>query len=108
MSADDLDPRVDGPCDVPPAGWECSRKRGHEGPCAAVPTQDERADTIPISAERSLRLYADALRRIRDHGETHDEPCWALHNGDCADVMQEIARAALAEFTEGVAPDERS
>lgn len=23
-------------CDVPPHGWECTRERGHEGPCAAV------------------------------------------------------------------------
>jgi len=22
-------------CDVPPAGWECSRDKGHAGPCAA-------------------------------------------------------------------------
>jgi hypothetical protein len=25
------------PCDVPPAGWYCTRKRGHSGPCAALP-----------------------------------------------------------------------
>jgi hypothetical protein len=24
-------------CQLPPAGWECSRKAGHEGPCAATP-----------------------------------------------------------------------
>lgn len=24
-------------CDVPPAGWSCSRWKGHEGPCAATP-----------------------------------------------------------------------
>lgn len=41
------------------------------------------------------RRYREALQRIRDHGDTHEEPCWALHNGDCADTMQEIARAAL-------------
>jgi hypothetical protein len=38
-----------------------------------------------------------ALRRILDHGKTHEEPCWALHSGDCADVFQEIARVALSE-----------
>jgi hypothetical protein len=26
-------------CDIPPAGWECSRKPGHEGPCAASEAQ---------------------------------------------------------------------
>lgn len=25
-------------CDVPPAGWECSRNKGHAGPCAATET----------------------------------------------------------------------
>lgn len=24
-------------CDKPPEGWYCTRGRGHEGPCAAVP-----------------------------------------------------------------------
>ena len=27
-------------CLVPPAGWRCTRRRGHDGPCAAV--QDRR------------------------------------------------------------------
>jgi hypothetical protein len=26
-------------CDVPPSGWECSRTKGHEGPCAAMEVQ---------------------------------------------------------------------
>lgn len=25
-------------CEVPPEGWACTRKPGHDGPCAAVPT----------------------------------------------------------------------
>ena len=29
--------RRDG-CRVPPAGWECTREPGHDGPCAAVPS----------------------------------------------------------------------
>ena len=27
-----------GRCDVPPAGWDCTRAPGHDGPCAAVPS----------------------------------------------------------------------
>lgn len=27
-------------CQVPPHGWHCTRKAGHEGPCAAVETDD--------------------------------------------------------------------
>lgn len=26
-------------CKVPPKGWKCSREPGHEGPCAATPTE---------------------------------------------------------------------
>lgn len=26
-------------CDKPPDGWRCTRKRGHEGPCAAIPSR---------------------------------------------------------------------
>jgi len=26
-------------CDIPPSGWECSRAKGHEGPCAASEAQ---------------------------------------------------------------------
>jgi hypothetical protein len=25
------------PCALPPAGWSCSRGKGHDGPCAASP-----------------------------------------------------------------------
>lgn len=28
-------------CRLPPNGWACTRKAGHDGPCAAVPTDDE-------------------------------------------------------------------
>lgn len=24
-------------CEVPPQGWYCTRKAGHDGPCAALP-----------------------------------------------------------------------
>jgi len=26
-------------CDVPPEGWYCTRDKGHEGPCAALPKE---------------------------------------------------------------------
>lgn len=28
-------------CTVPPAGWTCSRRAGHSGPCAATPIDDD-------------------------------------------------------------------
>ena len=30
------------PCEVPPEGWFCTRKKGHDGPCAAVPERGEK------------------------------------------------------------------
>ncbi len=29
------------PCGKPPEGWSCSRKTGHDGPCAARPEKPE-------------------------------------------------------------------
>ncbi len=26
-------------CTIPPPGWSCTRKSGHKGPCAAIPTK---------------------------------------------------------------------
>ncbi len=38
------------PCTIPPKGWHCTRKRGHEGPCAAIPVAE------PVAPD----LHADA------------------------------------------------
>lgn len=44
------------------------------------------------------RRLAEALREIRDHGKTDEFPCHDFAGGaDCVDLMQERARAALAE-----------
>lgn len=36
----DIDALLSKACCVPPSGWRCTRTAGHEGPCAAVPTED--------------------------------------------------------------------
>jgi hypothetical protein len=51
------------PCDKPPAGWTCSRTKGHEGPCAAslaapLVEQDERE---LIELLRNVCHYADSV-----------------------------------------------
>lgn len=46
-------------CQVPPPGWHCTRKAGHEGPCAAVPTDD-------------AELVTRAMERLRQ-GEGNDQ-----------------------------------
>lgn len=58
-------------------------------------SQCEGAAPSPESLQAERDRYRQALEAIRDHGKTHDQPCWAISNGDCADVMQEIARSAL-------------
>ncbi len=42
-------------CDVPPFGWRCTRMRGHEGPCAAAESPEDKA-----FVERGMRRIRDA------------------------------------------------
>ena len=50
-------------CRLPPEGWACTRTAGHEGPCAAVPT-DERA---------FVKRGMDRLREAHHGTTTHAE-----------------------------------
>ena len=43
-------------CERPPAGWQCTRDPGHDGPCAAVPS----------IVERLLRASSE---EVGDHGQ---------------------------------------
>lgn len=45
----------------------------------------------------------EALRRIRDHRGSDE--CHAIFVGDCAEVMEEIARAALVRLDAAPAPE---
>lgn len=47
---------LDGVCTVPPEGWHCTRKRGHHGSCAAVP-----------SPGHGLSLADQAIEVARSH-----------------------------------------
>lgn len=60
-------------CDVPPAGWACSRSAGHEGPCAAT-----------REARSALERDADVLR-IGDAVWQIDGVC--VHETIVLDVM---------------------
>jgi hypothetical protein len=61
-------------CDVPPAGWICTRLRGHTGPCAAVPHRP------PL-----LVLDTDQLRALADRIQTGVDRC-------LADALDQTAR----------------
>jgi hypothetical protein len=69
-----------------------------DGPSIPV---GEKVEVMPVPITTGGVDPWAVLRRIRDHGQTHEEPCWALHKGDCADTMQELARAALAASPRG-------
>jgi hypothetical protein len=59
-----------GQCDAPPEGWECSRAKGHDGPCAAHPIRsdfgrgDLGAAVYPSSQEKAKNLD-DAIKIVR-------------------------------------------
>lgn len=80
-------------CELPPKGWECSRTKGHDGPCAATPTGTGEHRESPLVAvlaalptfhpakaeyaELEIRLAeaeSDAanLRAIQDFGADYD------------------------------------
>jgi hypothetical protein len=49
-------------CAVPPAGWHCSRKAGHSGPCAARPAAPE----APASAPAAPHAQAEPVDLIAE------------------------------------------
>lgn len=53
-------------CQVPPHGWSCTRKAGHEGPCAAVETDD--AELVQRGMDR-LRESHHNITSARKGGE---------------------------------------
>lgn len=57
-------------CDKPPIGWICTREKGHEGPCAALPEAELKAgpdgDSRPTTEEEQQQGAAvlfDATKR---------------------------------------------
>lgn len=53
-------------CQVPPVGWRCTRKAGHDGPCAAAETDD--ADFVQRGMDR-LREAHHGITQRADGGE---------------------------------------
>jgi len=51
-------------CRIPPYGWECTRKQGHEGPCAAIETKVGEAELRAIIL-RVCSLISDAEYQIQ-------------------------------------------
>lgn len=51
-------------CHAPPPGWRCTRKAGHEGPCAAVEYEDDKQ-----FVERGMQRIRDAEDAAQKEGE---------------------------------------
>ncbi len=70
-------------CAIPPDGWQCSRARGHTGPCAATPT--------PPTLSEDLREALEKISRLRPYGDV--ETCKSPRR--LVEQMERIAVAAL-------------
>jgi len=53
----------DGKCQKPPAGWRCTRERGHDGPCAAVPI---------VGPKQRVQAVYDAIAAVQSDPSTLD------------------------------------
>lgn len=53
-----------GSCEVPPAGWSCSRTKGHSGPCAASP--------IEGAFTHELKTDPDTFKDVLTGDKTHE------------------------------------
>ena len=60
-----------GKCNIPPEGWQCSRERGHEGPCAATATRrklirpESNCPSLVVYRENLPHVLADAKEMMR-------------------------------------------
>lgn len=56
-----------GVCEVPPPGWMCTRAKGHEGPCAALPIKPfSDAEIVPDSlSDTNIALVKKPVRWSR-------------------------------------------
>lgn len=70
-------------CTVPPAGWECTRAAGHDGPCAAIPLL-----TQPTIEDAWRSGFAAAEEVLGAHGSewllNAIENAWAEYAADHA------------------------
>lgn len=84
-------------CHAPPLGWRCTRKSGHEGPCAAVESHEDKE-----FVERGMRRIRDAddaarYRHIRDVPHSEEVRSVLIHQQNAVmDKVIDKYRAAMA------------
>lgn len=79
----------DSECEIPPLGWRCTRTRGHDGPCAAVESPEDKA-----FVERGMRRIRDAedagRYRLLKRGQH-----WSVIDGAGSTLRAEALDAAI-------------
>lgn len=96
-------------CAIPPEGWWCSREAGHEGPCAARPTQ-QHDEPSPVAwlyeseagdKELILDCNGEYARRLLEHGYTETPLFTRPTQSQAEGLVEELEalrqRAATAE-----------
>lgn len=74
-------------CQIPPAGWYCTRKEGHEGPCAALP--------MPRDTQALAALAQDIAHALRNpHARPADQTAAVLAFNTA--FQHRIVQASLA------------
>lgn len=59
-------------CDLPPAGWHCTRGKGHEGPCAAVLMEGVSKEWCKAHPGGAAYIINTLAKRIDDAAHPHE------------------------------------
>lgn len=88
-------------CEVPPAGWYCTRAKGHDGPCAAIPIMQSEASEKAREADQTFTgiAYAAgaAAKMMQEAGYTKQQ---------CLSMM-DVAWDIMARETENRGRDSK-
>lgn len=92
--------RAAGPkCTVPPEGWHCTRSAGHEGPCAALPTEPEAPDGLVGDFLSQLR-QVNGERATAWVGDSPSDPLfWAIElGGEVGEILNVVKKLRREEL----------
>ena len=74
-----LYPRAMDHCDRPPAGWRCSRERGHDGPCPATPAPGATVEVrLIMSRELAEQLSTGWSEPVQIMVEQEQDGFWSM------------------------------
>lgn len=82
-------------CDVPPAGWACTRAAGHDGPCAGVPANSN----VPPLSDDQRKVLLEMSEEI-GHTAAVLQARTGLPHKRVVAARRELADMGLAILTE--------